>query len=442
MRKLLFIPLGLLAAACTDRATAPDALGTPSASTLAQVAQDPTPDQLAVAQVVPGFGGYFLDATGAPTVYLTDPAYRADAEQALAGFLASFGFTASDLRVRQADYDYLQLDAWYRAAWPDALALEGAVFSDIDEGSNRLRFGGVNASAVASIVSAVTNAGVPAAAVEVALADPVTQVVTLRDRVRPVHGGYQINFFPTPSVVTLVCTLGFNAVSGGTNSFVTNSHCSNVQGGSETPTDYYQPLRGGTTFNADNFIGVEVHDPHYFISLDCPAGRMCRYSDAARAEYAEGQEFLLARIARPVASDPQLGTLEVDPVNSMFRVVSEQRNPVLGEVVNKVGRTTGWTFGEVFATCVNVNITASTITQLCQSRSRAGVGGGDSGSPVFTSNTDETVNLTGILWGSSTNVVTGEVTSIFSPFSGVERELGDLDTAEPDGKQKKQKKVK
>jgi hypothetical protein len=100
--------------------------------------------------------------------------------------------------------------------------------------------------------------------------------------------------------------------------------------------------------------------------------------------------------------------------------------------------------GEVFATCVNVNITASQITQLCQSRARNGVGGGDSGSPVFTLNTDDTANLVGILWGSSTDLVTNEVTSIFSPMYAIERELGELDTADPPAtggkKPKKQKK--
>jgi hypothetical protein len=444
------LPLATLAlAACVDGPRDPVGVRQPFASTLAQVSQQDTPDQMAVAQVVPGFGGYFIDERGRPTVYLTDPSRRAEAEQALAGFLGSYGWTAADLRVRQADYDYLQLDGWYRGAWPSALAVDGAVFSDIDEGTNRLRFGGVDAGAVASIAGAIAGLAVPSAAVVVEVAGPVAQTIapptTLQDTVRPVHGAYQINFLDVAGVrtVSFLCTLGFNAVKDGVSSFVTNSHCSNVQGGSETPTEYYQPLMdpdGDRLVNPDLFIGTEVHDPHYFISLDCPPGRMCRYSDAARAEYGLEQEFLLGRIGRTVRSDPQVGPLDVDATNPMFRVVAEQPNQVIGEIVNKVGRTTGWTFGAVFATCVNVNITASNITQLCQNRSRAGVGSGDSGSPVFTANTDGTVNLGGIIWGSSTNLVTGEVTSIYTPFSGIERELGELTTADPDGGKKVKKK--
>lgn len=56
-----------------------------------------------------------------------------------------------DGRVGQARYDWLQLHAWHEQAWPAALSVEGAVLSDSDEGSNRLRFGGVDAAAVSAI---------------------------------------------------------------------------------------------------------------------------------------------------------------------------------------------------------------------------------------------------------------------------------------------------
>ena len=436
--------------ACRDLDDPAAVVAPPSAAFgLAEVAQDPTPSQMAVAQVVPGFGGYFIDVNGSPTVWLTDPGRRADAELALAGFLDSFGYAPSELVVRKATYDWLTLDGWYNRVWPQALAVGGAVFSDIDESTNRLRFGGVDLGAVLGISSTLTRLAVPSAAALVERTAAVHVTATLQEEARPVHGGYQINFLNVAGVsgVSLLCTLGFNALKDGVQSFITNSHCSIVQGGTETPTEYYQALQdpdGDRFVNPEQHIGTEVDDPHYFISLDCPVGRMCRYSDAARAEYAPGQEFLKGRIARTVASDPQLGTLEVDAANPMFRVVAEQREAVVGEIVNKVGRTTGWTMGEVFATCVNVNITASQITQLCQSRARNGVGGGDSGSPVFTLNTDETANLVGILWGSSTDLVTNEVTSIFSPMYAIERELGELDTADPlatgGKKPKKQKK--
>lgn len=451
MRRLSLLLLALVAAAC-DRSpvpTGPEGLP-PASPALAALAQDPTPDPLAVARAVPGFGGYFIDESGAPTVYLTDPAQRPAAEAALGGFLASFGWTAADLRVRQGEYDWIQLDAWHRAAWPRALAVAGAVFSDVDEGSNRLRFGGVDAAAVAGIASALAAAGVPEAAVRVQLAAPALQVATLRDKVRPAPGGMQIQFFASPaSPLVNVCTLGFNAVSGGVNSFITNSHCTNVQGGLTLPTDYYQSTRGGVIPSADNYLGFEVDDPDYFTGGVCPLGRRCRYSDAARVQYGAGQVFSLGTVARAafrndllVSGDNDATVLAIDPLTPTWRIAGEQTNPVLGQWLNKTGRTTGWTGGAVAGTCVNVNVGGSDVTQLCQSLVDAYVAGGDSGSQVFGENTDGTVYLAGLLWGSSTNLVTGAVQFIFSPLSAVYGELGTVTTFVPESGGGKKPKVK
>lgn len=440
------IGIVLVSGACTDvpppTPTEPNLR--PALSSSTAVSEDPTPDPMDVAKVVPGFGGYFLE-NGVPTVYLTDPSRRPEAEIALAGFLADRGFTASALRVRQASYDWLQLDAWYQKAWPRVLSVSGAVYTDIDERSNRLRFGGADASAVRGIASVLAGLGIPSGGTVVEQTAPIEQLVTLRDRVRPVHGGYQINFFPSPvSPVTLVCTMGFNVVKNGVNSFITNSHCTNVQGGTETPTDYYQPLRG-TPPNANNFIGVEVEDPHYEVvncTQDFELPAQCRYSDASRAAYAAGVPFQLGRIARttqsyqdtPTHPDPITGdpvrdpVLEVDAVNPTFSITGEQKRSVVGETANKVGRTTGWTFGPVIETCINTLVlgTVPPIIQRCQDRVRADVAGGDSGSPVFRrSGSRGNVRLLGILWGGS---VSGEVTFVFSPMANIHQELGSFQT--------------
>ncbi|HEX2079495.1 MAG TPA: hypothetical protein VHG08_17340 [Longimicrobium sp.] len=452
MQRVLILLAAAALAAC-DRAGEP--LGPAAAGgaplQAASVSADPTPDQMAVAQAVPGFGGYFIDENGAPTVYLTDPAQRPAAETALAGFLASFGWSAADLQVRQGQYEYAQLDAWYRGSWVQALTQPGAVFGDIDEGANRLRFGGVDAAAVSSIASTLLTAGVPAAAVEVQVAAPVLQVASLRDKIRPPHGGLQIQFFASPaSPLVSVCTLGFNAVQDGVNSFITNSHCTNKQGGTDLRTDYYQATRGGVIPNPDNFVGFEVEDPAYAMGGDCPVGRACRYSDASRAQYGAGQTFTLGNVARAAAPNPGTvsgdndpSVLVIDSVAPTWRISAEQANPVMGQTLNKTGRTTGWTQGTVTATCVDVNVSGSEVTQRCQSLVGAFVAGGDSGSPVFGTHTDGTVFLAGILWGSSTNLVTGAVQFIFSPFSAIETELGELTTIAPvEETTKKNKRVK
>jgi hypothetical protein len=205
--------------------------------------------------------------------------------------------------------------------------------------------------------------------------------------------------------------------------------------------DHYQPLQdsnGDRMVDAENFIGSQVDDPSTTITLDCvsvldePVVRApgpCRWSDASRGEYADGVPFQLGRIARPAAFDPVQGTLEVDPSRPSFEIVKEQPFAVLGETVNKVGRTTGWTGGKVTGTCVDI-ITDDHFIRRCQATVAAGSAGGDSGSPVFMapnrrSNPNSRVVLAGILWGGS---IEGEPEFVYSPMFNIERELGPLKT--------------
>ena len=422
----------------------------PVSSQVASVAADPTPSQLDVAAAVPGFGGYYLDASGMPTVRLVDPARRDAAAAALAGFLADRGFTAADLRVESATHEYAQLHAWHERSWPQALAVAGAVYSDVDEGRNRLTFGAVDMAAATNLTAAVLAAGVPQSAFAVELSAPIQNMLTLRDPARPPHGGYQLNFLDVGGVRTLsyLCTLGFNVLMNGVKSFITNSHCTNHQGGTETPTEYYQSSMdpdGDRLVNREYYIATEVDDPHYdpvSCATEVLPGTVCRVSDASRAEYAAGVPFELGKIARttvgyqdtPYTIDPITGdrirtpVLEVDPSNPSFTIRGEQRASVLGEVVHKVGRTTGWTYGPVIQTCLNSIVvgTAPPIVQRCQDRVRADVAGGDSGSPVFRRmGNGGTVRLSGILWGGS---VSGEVTFVFSPLGNIRQELGNFVT--------------
>ncbi len=305
----------------------------------------------------------------------------------------------------------------------------------------------MNASVLAGIASTLTGLGIPSAAAVLQIRGPVRNVTTLRDQVRPPHGGFQIQFFPLPaSPLVLVCTLGFNAVKNGVNSFITNSHCSNVQGGTTLPTDYYQPVRG-LIASPNTYIAHEAEDPDYASGGDCPLARRCRTADVSRAEYAPGQAFSIGKVARTTVLNAVLASddtayFNIDPLNPSYRIVSEQTSPIMGQTLNKVGRTTGWTRGVVVATCENVDVSDSDITQLCQGLVDAFVDGGDSGSPVFGMNVDGTVFLGGILWGSSTDLVTNAVQFIFSPFGAIQREIGPITVSDPLPIGKKPKKQK
>ncbi|MGH9259772.1 MAG: hypothetical protein ACRD08_07740, partial [Acidimicrobiales bacterium] len=199
---------------------------------------------------------------------------------------------------------------------------------------------------------------------------------------------------------------------------VTASHCTKKQGGVQS-TEYFQP----TSTVDPTVIAVEVEDPDYFRGGVCPRGRKCRFSDASRALYSAGVASTRGVIAR--TSGPNNGTLEV---TGEFTVASQDNTTTtfpLGTTVNKVGRTTGWTQGNVTATCVNTNVSGTNITQLCQTfvQDPGGavvVDGGDSGSNVFTVGGGPNAQLVGILWGGN-----GSGTLfVFSPLKQIRDELG------------------
>ena len=364
------------------------------------------PDLGTLARTVPGFGGLFLDH-GVPTVYLTDVSKRGAAERALSGFAQSRGFDSGEIRVLQGRYAYGDLNRWFQAVSYEAFEQGGVVFVDLDEASNRVLVGVERGASHANVRSLAARLGVPAEAIVVRDVDPIQYAATLQDQVRPVVAGLQIHFG------NFLCSIGFNAVSGGQNSFVTASHCTNKQGGTEG-TQYFQSLSS----QPNSFIGTEVDDPRYFRNQSgCPKGRRCRFSDASRAAYASGVSFSFG-IAQ--TSGPNNGSLTI---TGTFNVTSEA-NAVVGDIANKVGRTTGWTQGLVTNTCVNTGVSGTNIVQLCQTFVSAGVGGGDSGSDVFGLTGGSTVRLLGILWGGN-----GAGTQfVYSPITNVEQELGPLTT--------------
>ena len=404
----------LFVASCSDQRE-PVGPSDPPADAGLSPAQGAAIEPAALARAVPGFGGFFLDARGAPTVYLRDPNQRGRAEQALAPYLRAQGL--GPLRVLKGDYDWSQLEGWFASASAEALAVPGAVFVDADEASNRVRIG-VEPGAGGRVRAALAKLRMPDAALIVEERAPVTFAVaqgprpkakpgsgpSLQGVVRPIVGGVQINF---PG---FLCTLGFN-VSGG---FVTNSHCTTEQGGTEG-TPYWQPTQSASPTQ----VATEAADPQYSGNLQgCPSGRVCRRSDASRASWAGGfTSFTPGRIARTNRPGRSL------TITGSFRIANEG-TAVVGNVVNKVGRTTGWSQGSVTATCVNTNVSGTNITQLCQTFVSATVGSGDSGSPVFQIIGGDDVRLVGILWGGS-----GSRTFVFSPLTQVEAELGGLTTS-------------
>ena len=302
-----------------------------------------------------------------------------------------------------------RLAALFEQAAPEVLALPGAVYADHDEAVGRLVFGVENAASMHGVRQALGRLGVAGTEAEIRITPPIRQLATLRDVFRPTYAGTQIHFG------SYLCTLGFNvAHSSGQRSFITNSHCTNTQGGVEGTT-YYQPLNSVDP----TVIATEVADPTYFKGGACPKGRSCRWSDASRAAYSASVASGQGDIAKPTSTG---GTLNVGGVFTITAQDASTKTFSNGTVVNKVGRTTGWSQGQVTNSCVHTNVSRSRFTQLCQTFVAAAVGSGDSGSPVFRITSGDNVTLVGILWGGSSD----NQTFVFSPLAQVVQELGGM----------------
>jgi hypothetical protein len=407
----------LLATACSDQ-NEPAAPTGPDAASRA-ISQGRPDDPNALARGVRGFGGFFYDEAGTPTMYLSQSAQRGAAEQAMAPYLQRHGVAAGRIQVRQGRFGWDELESWKTRISSEALGVPGAVFVDANEAVNQVTVG-VERGKGGQVRAALARMGLPTSAVAVQETDPVTFAVgprpkrkpggsslSLQGRVRPTRGGVQINF---PGYL---CTLGFNAQASGTLSFITNSHCTENQGGVDD-TPYWQPLQSvdGTQ------IAVEVADPVYKSTLSgCPGGRVCRLADASRARYMIGSSNVaLGRIARTERPGRNL-TIVGD-----FSITAEG-SATVGQTVNKVGRTTGWSQGRVTNSCVTTNVSGSDHTEICQNFVSATVGSGDSGSPVFIISGGNNVTLVGILWGGS-----GSSSFVYSPLTNIEQELGSLTT--------------
>src|SRR5207249_3050971 len=196
--------------------------------------------------------------------------------------------------------------------------------------------------------------------VKTMLTPRIRRVLDLQDEFRPTMGGLQIQFKPGSSLVAS-CSLGLPTWSfnRGKYGFLTASHCTEGKQGEMKGTWFAQ--RGGRWFWGDK-IGVETLDLALFdtnASSRCPAGRQCRFSDTAFADYDQETLGITGRIARPSTVCTTAGTscaLAVARSTDDIRMVAGIAGLMAGDLVDKVGRTSGWTRGAITNTCADINV--------------------------------------------------------------------------------------
>lgn len=425
---VMFVVAVLSVTACTDQQpTAPVTTNSPSFNRSTAPGQQRAAgldaEFVRIAQNARGFGGMFYDANGRLNVYITQEGRQSpQAQQTVLetartslqarGRLAPL---AAQVVVLEGRRDYIEL-ATLRDRMSPVLSESGVVFTDIDEAHNRLRVGVLAGVAPAQVQAMLQQLGVPLDAVSIEVTEPIVPLATLRDALDPIGGGLQIWRLIQPSTAA-VCTLGFNARLAGNNEalyFFTNSHCTSQRGVVNGDLFRQGPLSFST-----RTVAVEVADPPFFT---CQYIRYrCRYSDAALAQYFPEFDVQLGMIYQTTG----VGSIETLVPKKAFSIVAERAFPVLGEVLDKVGRTTGLTRGPVIGTCIDTGVAGASppTAMLCQDFVAAANGPGDSGSPVFQSaRRRNDVTLYGILWGGSANQY------VFSALDNIRAEFAAFQT--------------
>jgi hypothetical protein len=405
----------LLAAACDT----PDALMAPEPDDASQNRGAPqasarTPDDefaRASRAEVPGFAGFYLQDDGTPVVRLVDPSQRGAAQRYLAQhFIAARHGRRAGVPTQpvflNAAYDFAQLKEWAEALHP-LLARSGIYLIDVDEVENRVLLGVADASAAGAVRAEAAKLGIPAAAVATQT-QPAPQVrASVRDRFTTTVGGIQIAFS------NYYCTLGFNArrVSNGANLYVTNSHCTGTQNAFDGIAIYQN------TNAAGNQIGNEVSDRGLYACVTGVAS--CRQADAAYISNNGTRTIGQGGIARTAWNTGGPGGLTV---TGEYDIIGRSTSIAVGSYLDKTGRTSGSTYGQVTYSCVTIG------SLRCQDISKVWSEGGDSGSPVYvyiggSGTAENDVRLHGVMWGGPGSDYT---TTYSSRLAGIEADLGAL----------------
>lgn len=280
--------------------------------------------------------------------------------------------------------------------------------------------------------------------------EPATNSLDIREAVRPIVGGVKIQnqslgSHGTIGFVARYCVepeLSSN-YSGCRYFYVVASHQTNYQSLYDGAR-FYQP----NTFYGGEFAAVEAIDPPwhtYPFSVNVAglsAGTtcepytgyssfVCRRSDMALLEPKE-VSYSFGYLVRPAVrrSDTfyDSNQFAINASNPRIRI-SDEAVITPGNVVDKIGVTTGWRSGRVERVCVDVQrVIQEKVYRFilrCQTEMSIHSDQGDSGGPVFRYNSDGTASLAGVHHGRVTPLVPGEVRyQYYSPMSTIRNDLG------------------
>lgn len=337
--------------------------------------------------LVPGLGGVYFDAGGNVVVYLQDVANAGRAVAALATIAAdapvhpetrAMLVAPGRIMVVPGKFAFSSLVAWQAAFTRRHSEIRGLNSIDADESLNRVRISVSSESYGADAERVAAQAGVPpdAVVIEVGPANQLT-ADNLRRSYLPTGGGLQIQ-----NANEALCSLGFNVTKAdGTTGFLTASHCTNGPIGDGWILDpIHQSLNSGGNFLGD----VQTNPPWNSTLPGCEGMYRCTGADAEFVAYTTSSSS-----AKRVAYTAYRGENSNGGSISITGWWNNVAPPIVrgvGESVDKMGRTTGWTRGNVASTCDHFQTVINGQTYMVQCAikvTNARGGKGDSGSPIF-----------------------------------------------------------
>lgn len=366
---------------------------------------------VALGQLEPSIGGFFISEDGALVLLVADSTRLTNARQAFEAsrlsLLLPARLRAAPLVVRRAQYSFQQLSVWRDTITDVVLGrIPGVVWDDLDERRNRVALG-VARGSEGAVMAAIQELGVPAEAIALVPARPAHEVsssgssvvISPPQGIRTDHAWHPdavnsvtVDMLGGGQLISKVggaCTLGFLASMGGSIKGISASHCSEQMWTTDSTR----------WFVNNKAIMFESSDPD---AASCPFLQQAwchfeRGSDASVNTFYPDSvpSFAFGRLARPAARAYETaGTLVIDTLKPWLFVTGTSSGTIDGEGLNKIGQRTGWTYGNVNATCFD--LTREYERLLCASKVHTWGRSGDSGGPIFSWDGEDGVVLYGV----------------------------------------------
>lgn len=358
--------------------------------------------------VIPGFGGYYADRDNI-VVWLVDLSQRDHAsdilQDRLQRLLSSPFIDRTTGEVferntsfRHAGYSFLELNEWRNRLFSPVLRTGGMASMGIDLRENAIHIGVLDDGIRQAVYAIAEDLSVPDDALRVVLEDhPLLDTHTLSSQFNgQAPPGVAIEVVHSGGFITSPCTLGFAANTATSTGFFTNSHCTENRFQDDNNTVRQPDISG-------NRLGEEAEDPPSFSCFFGGAIFPCGFSDAARFEHDVASDATV-EFGKIVRTEHSSGSKVVDHLNPTFNIVGEWTETV-GLEVDKIGAATGWTYGTLESTCMDVPVEYDGVfvVMQCQSVATYHSAASDSGAPVFRFNFTSDVELAGLHWGRRTD---------------------------------------